>query len=252
VATNDKSNGRGLTLKDWALRLEPRLWAQWQEFDEAAALLGHYLQENPKEAIKLCLRSKRARCALIKRIETARRHSVATSGSSTTVQRLTRDQVLSATRGVWHDLQNNAIRMVLQIGAAVRAALLADEAIVTATYGAYRRKLDRIELEMASVDIVDGTLTIDAIVWRTVEVETANLSPATHSSDNSPPTSSNDKAKLELWYRGLPVDMIVTAGMVMKAFPALTVRRARALLKEVVPDKRRATRGTPPTLRRSK
>jgi hypothetical protein len=133
--------------------------------------------------------------------------------------------------------------MVLQIGAAVRAALLADEAIVTATYGAYRRKLDRVELEMASVDIVDGTLTIDAIMWRTVEVETATIPP---------PPSSSDKAKLELWYRGLPVGMTVTEGMVFKAFPALTVRRARALLKEVVPDKRRATRGTPPTRRRSK
>ncbi len=126
----------------------------------------------------------------------------------------------------------------------VHTAMTAPDAVVQATAAdGTRRQLARAEVLEAIPEIESNSLTIKDVGWRHVEVTLPAATPA---------SEPDSQGEFRSWFDALDAGVTVTEGMAKEAFPDLKVRRRRALLKEVVPEERRAERGTAPSRRRSK
>lgn len=134
---------------------------------------------------------------------------------------------------------------------AVRAAMTEANVVVRATpEKGERRQLDRAELLAALIGGDLGMLELDGVKWRHVEVTMPTATTASDLGSIAKP-AGDIQAQIRSWFDGLPADVTITEGMAKTAFPDLTIRGRRTLLKEVVPAGRLAKPGTAPSRRRS-
>jgi hypothetical protein len=261
--TSVQSEARGLTLRELAWLIVPTLCERERERNEAAALLKHYLAEHPRKAVRLCLNSPRARKALVKCIENARRFAVATGSASSSSRCLSRREVLTAAQGVQRDLRDEVTRTGLRIVDALCHELTNSGGVVMATGPmGIRRELVRAELLRVGIDFHNNQMTLDDIAWKDVQV--LQMTPNGMSSGSSQPEpSSLDKvlAHLNVWAAELIERQEETCQREFDdqvPFKPGTTRRViaekerRKLFNEMIPEQLRARRGTGLSVRRRK